>query len=296
MKRIVKNYFDDDTMRESLNDLTRETFGFDFRNWYDSGYYTGEYIPYSIEMDGKIISNASANIMKFVKVEENEETTERTYIQIGTVMTAVKHRRKGYAGKLIKEIIKDYKDQCDGIYLFGNLSALDFYSELGFWKSNQYKVSIKKDAIIEKVNPDFMVIEDDVKKQELYLNKVKSAVPNSSFDQSNRFGLQMFYTGEFENVYYSESLNCFVSYEMDEKTLYLNSIIADKVISVRNILTRISEKFDRIEVGFTPRIGEDGSFDFEKYDGGDDYRLFCLGDTLKEIEECKLYFPEYSHA
>lgn len=37
-------------------------------------------------------------------------------------------------------------------------------------------------------------------------------------------------------------------------------------------------------------------FDAEPYDGAEDYRLFYLGDTLKSIEQEKLYFPEFSHA
>ena len=37
-------------------------------------------------------------------------------------------------------------------------------------------------------------------------------------------------------------------------------------------------------------------FDAEPYNGAEDYRLFYLGDTLKSIEQEKLYFPELSHA
>ncbi|WP_461883491.1 hypothetical protein [Fusicatenibacter sp.] len=37
-------------------------------------------------------------------------------------------------------------------------------------------------------------------------------------------------------------------------------------------------------------------FDAEPYDGAEDYRLFYLGDTLKSIEQEKLYFPEFPHA
>ena len=157
-------------------------------------------------------------IMKFVMINSNGEFVERTYIQIGTVMTRPEYRRRGLAGKLVKEIVKDYRDRCDGIYLFGNLSALDFYSELGFWKSMQYRVSVKKD---------------------------------------------------------SESLHCFASYECTEKTLYLNSIISDKDISVADVLAKIPEDREKIIVGFTPKDR--------------DLNMF-------EIEENKLYFPQYSHA
>lgn len=210
--------------------------------------------------------------MKFVMINSNGEFVERTYIQIGTVMTRPEYRRRGLAGKLVKEIVKDYRDRCDGIYLFGNLSALDFYSELGFWKSMQYRVSVKKDAAVKK------------------------SVCNSAFEQTNKFGMQMFYTGGFQNTYYSESLHCFASYECTEKTLYLNSIISDKDISVADVLAKIPEDREKIIVGFTPKDRDLNMFEFEEFDGADDYRLFCMGNSLKEIEENKLYFPQYSHA
>lgn len=293
---LIEDYFSDDIKREKLNSLTREIYGFDFTDWYDSGYYTGEYIPYSIEMGEKIISNASANIMKFAMINSDGRFMERTYIQIGTVMTAPKYRRMGFAGKLVTEIIKDYRDKCDGIYLFGNLSALDFYSELGFWKSMQYRVIVKKDAVIKKYKPDFIKIENDKGKRLKYSAMVKSAVCNSAFEQTNKFGLQMFHTGVFQNIYYSESLNCFVSYECTEKTLYLNSVISDKDISVADVLAKIPTEREKIIVGFTPKENDLNMFELEEFDGADDYRLFCMGNTLKEIEENKLYFPQYSHA
>ena len=37
-------------------------------------------------------------------------------------------------------------------------------------------------------------------------------------------------------------------------------------------------------------------FDCSLFDGGEDYRLFILGDDLKFVEEKKLYFPLLSHA
>lgn len=293
---LIKNYFDDGRKREALNALTRETYGFDFRKWYQGGYYTGEYIPYSIELDGNIISNASANIMKFAQKDTDGEWLERTYIQIGTVMTTPEHRRKGLAGSLIREIVKDYQDKCDGIYLFANLSALDFYKELGFWNGRQYRTFVKKDAKIEKRKSDFIRIEKDEERCRQYMATVRNGAHSSALEQTNKFGLQMFYTGGFENVYYSESLDCFVSYECEKDTLFLDSIISDKEIPIEEVLARMPGGFDKMIIEFTPKERELTLFRFEPYDGAEDYRLFCMGNTLKEIEEKKLYFPTYSHA
>lgn len=113
---LVSDYMREDTMRHALNELTRKTFFFDFEDWVTGGYFEGDYIPYSFIEDGKIIANVSANRMTFL-----QNGVERNYIQIGTVMTDEAYRRQGLARKLIEHVVKQYKDSCDGFYLFCNL-------------------------------------------------------------------------------------------------------------------------------------------------------------------------------
>lgn len=69
---------------------------------------------------------------------------EKNYIQIGTVMTDKAYRRQGLAKKLMDHVVKQYKDSCDGFYLFANLDTVDFYDMCGFSKETEYRYSIKK--------------------------------------------------------------------------------------------------------------------------------------------------------
>lgn len=131
---LVSDYMREDTMRHALNELTRKTFFFDFEDWVTGGYFEGDYIPYSFIEDGKIIANVSANRMTFL-----QNGVERNYIQIGTVMTDEAYRRQGLARKLIEHVVKQYKDSCDGFYLFANLDALDFYDKCGFSRETEYQ-------------------------------------------------------------------------------------------------------------------------------------------------------------
>lgn len=124
---LVFDYIRNDALRHQLNALTRKTFGFDFEKWVANGYYEGDYIPYSFVENGKMLSNVSANRMRFL-----QNGVERNYIQIGTVMTDEVHRNKGLARRLIEYVVAEYKDKCDGIYLFANLEALGFYRKTGF--------------------------------------------------------------------------------------------------------------------------------------------------------------------
>ena len=131
--RLVKDYMNDEALRHELNGLTEKTFGFNFESWVTNGYFEGDYIPYSFEENGKIISNVSANRMHFI-----QNGVRRYYIQIGTVMTAKEYRNQGLARKLMEHVLEEYEDKCDGIYLFGDLGALDFYRKLGFEEKIQY--------------------------------------------------------------------------------------------------------------------------------------------------------------
>lgn len=43
-------------------------------------------------------------------------------------MTDENYRKQGLAKRLVDYVVKQYKDECDGFYLFANLNAIDFYA------------------------------------------------------------------------------------------------------------------------------------------------------------------------
>lgn len=298
--RLVKDYMKNDILRHELNELTQATFGFDFESWVTNGYFEGDYIPYSFEEDGKILSNVSVNLMHFVQNEE-----KRNYIQLGTVMTAADHRKQGLARKLMEHILEEYEGKCDGIYLFANLSALDFYRKMGFEERTQsqytlrddVKLDIQRSIAIKARNNGFVKLDSsDVESKKKYCEAVRNSVVNGAFEQENKYALQMFYTSNLENVYYSKELDCFIVLELNGETLELQSVISPKYISLKKILSEIDLDYKELKLGFTPSHDEADLFEATLFDGGDDYRLFCRGSRLESIEQEKLYFPTFSHA
>ncbi len=290
---LVSNYMRDDTLRHALNDLTRKTFWFDFEGWVTGGYFEGDYIPYSLIEDGKIISNVSANRMTFL-----QNGVENNYIQIGTVMTDEKYRRQGLAKKLMDHVVKQYRNSCDGLYLFANLDAVDFYDKCGFSREIEYRYSVKDAFCMKKTAGErFMPVntEDEQMKQK-YREMVRRSAVNSSLEHRNKFGLQMFYTADMENVYYSKDMDCFIVAEIEEDILLLQSIISETHVLLSDVLQRIRGKYHKCLLGFAPTLQDRDLCIAEKYDGADDYRLFYLGEQLKSIEKEKLYFPELSNA
>ncbi len=290
---FVYNYMLNSDMRHMLNHLAQNTFGITFEPWVTKQYFRGEYIPYSYIEDGKMLSNVSVNRMQFM-----QNGVKRNYIQIGTVMTEGSHRKQGLASRLMQHVIRQYASGCDGMYLFADLNALDFYRKLGFQEGMQYQYHLKESLCsgVRTKEAFVPVKENDVVLRRKYEDAVQNGASFSSLEQTNRFGLQMFYTADLDQVFYAKDLDCFVVMEEEDDTLFLQSVVCRKKTAMKEILKRIHMNYHHLMLGFTPCAEDADLFEAEPYDGADDYRLFYLGDTLKSIEQEKLYFPDLSHA
>ncbi len=289
---FISDYMRNDTYRHMLNGLTQKTFGFDFEGWVTNGYFEGDYIPFSYADGGKIVSNVSANRMCF-----RQNGAVKNYIQIGTVMTDIDYRKQGLAAGLMELVIKEYDKDHDGIYLFGDLSAAGFYRKMGFEIINQYRYFLKEEFCkFDNDDEPFRPIQDmddSVKKK--YLDYVRTSEPHSSFEQINKYGLQMFYTSGLDNVFYCTDLDCFIVLEEDEIPV-LQSVLCREKVALTDVVRRIDIDKPRFMLGFTPLEEDKEKCISEVYDGGDDYRLFYRGKELESIEQDKLYFPDLSHA
>ena len=286
---LIYNYMEDDILRHKLNTLTQKTFGFNFENWVMDGYFEGDYIPYSFMEDGKILSNVSVNRMRFI-----QNGVQKNYIQIGTVMTDESYRKRGLAGRLMGHVIGEYENDCDGIYLFGDLDALDFYRKMGFEEGLQYRNILKKDWLgAEKRGIPFKKADGQLKIK--YQNAVRHSAVNSALEQVNKYGLQMFYTADMGDVYYAEEIDCFAVMEKWDDTLILQSLVSKEHISMKEVIEHIDIKCGCMQLGFTPCAEDADMFEVSAYDGGDDYRLFYRGKKLESIEKEKLFFPQLSH-
>ena len=64
---LVFDYIRNDALRHQLNALTRKTFGFDFEKWVATGYYEGDYIPYSFVETGRCFQTSLPTECAFCK-------------------------------------------------------------------------------------------------------------------------------------------------------------------------------------------------------------------------------------
>lgn len=287
MGQIVKGYRDDAALRASFNALAIRTFDIDFEDWYQNGYWTDKYNPYSVVLDGKVVSNVSVNTTDF----EIGGQTKR-YIQLGTVMTDEAYRNRGLVRRIMAEIFRDCADKADGIYLFANNDVLSFYPKFGFRTAKQYEYVKTLDAPGEALfAPVPMKTKTDWDKLEA---KIKTGCAQSAFEMVGNSELNMFYVSKYmqENVFYSAELDAYAIAEMDGDTLTLDMVISDKPQDLNRIAAGFGGAIRHVVLGFTPKCAE--GFVCREMDQ-DDRTLHVWGD-MDILEEKKLMFPLLAHA
>lgn len=291
MNKIIKNYRDNEHLRNSFNELAKKTFGIDFEDWYQNGYWTDRYNPYSIIIDGEVAANVSVNTTDY-----NLNGAKKKYIQLGTVMTEEKYRNQGLIREIMQEIEKDYAGKVDGMYLFANNEVLSFYPKFGFQVSKQYEYYKKLSGTSGDTTKQLFekVLMADKKAWDMLETKIKTSFPQSSFEILDNSQLNMFYVSKYmqENVYYSGQLNTYVIAEADNATLVIYMVISDTEQDLNHIVQGFGEETTQVVLGFTPR--NPGGFASREMD--DDGSVLFVKGEMKSIEELKLMFPLLAHA
>lgn len=288
--KLVSDYRHDDRLKESFNDLAIKTFGLDFRDWYNEGYWNDQYIPYSFVQEGKVIANASVYKMS---IRINGE--QLNGIQIGTVITDEHYRHQGLAKQLMLHIMKEYEGACDFMYLFANETVLDFYPKFGFTRIHESEFSLdltaspiqRQQTSVQQltVEQDLALLEDYAKNR--YIHSSMIAVEQNE-------SLLMFYcTLVFPHaIYYLEELETIVFMEEEEGVLNIFDIISLQPIHIEELLANIvKDSTQKVVFYFTPEFTLNGMT--ATIQPNDDDALFVL--SKKAILQGNFMFPLTSH-
>ncbi len=283
---IEKNYRNNDVLRASFNRLAEKTFGLNFENWYQNGFWQDNYIPYSVVIDGEVVSNVSVNACNM-----NYKGKTVKLIQLGTIMTDIDHRGKGYAGALMKEVIKDYDGKVDGIYLFANDSVLEFYPKFGFKEAKEYQYS--KEVTISgkcKVQNIPLTNKTDFDRAAKILDTNNQ---NAQLYMVGNPGLYMFYLSQFmtENLFYIEECSSYAVAEMEDDTLILHTIIGNGAVD--EVIRAFGSQVKKVILCFTPK-DTDG---FEKSElHEEDTTFFVQGKFFEENHNEEYMMQAITHA
>lgn len=259
--QIVTNCWNDDCLRASFNELTRKVYGFSFEEWYQSGYWSGTYIPHSVVLDGRVVANVSAS-----RMELRYRGQVFHAIQIGTVMTDPDLRGRGYAGLLMEQVVRQYHGEADFLYLMANSSVLDFYPKYGFQRELEHAVLLDTAQLSGKPHAirrlDTTLPED----RAILLRLAKAAVPMSDilYDQ-NGYNLRMFYLDFMrkDQLWYIEALDAIAVLEAEGNCMTLVDVVCRQRPPMRELLNTILQASEgtvgEVAFGFTPVL--DASFE-----------------------------------
>ena len=279
---------EDNALRRSYNRLAEKTFGLSFEEFYQNGYWTDKYIPYSLIDDGKVIANASVNILKAFYNGQ-----EKRCIQIGTVMTDSDYRNQGLSRYLIERILSEWKETCDTMYLFANDSVLDFYPKFGFVKAVEYQCSspiTPTKGCVRKLDMSHASDREFLKR---YYSKSN---PYSALAIKDNYELLMFYCTSLmkDCVYFLEDFDAVIIASNKNEILTCYDIFSDGNHAMIEMVSRVAESQIRTVVfGFTP--AEHASFHSRILEE-EDTTLFVLKGKDNWFVNHQMMFPVLSHA
>lgn len=239
---------DDPAVRRSFDELAGRSFGLSFESWYRAGYWTDAYVPHALLYEDRVVANVSVSVMDFLY-----ERQPKRFIQFGTVMTDPAYRHQGLARFLMEGVIEEWKPQCDGMYLYANDSAVEFYPRFGFRKAEETEHSLpisggKGNAV--KLDMDSAA---DI---ELLLRMFRRGNPFSKLSMLRNEGLLMFYCTQFlrDDVYYCPDFDAVVIAGFCGSTMLCQGIFGGEKADMLWILhSAAAEKTETVRFGFTPK-------------------------------------------
>lgn len=283
---FVKSYRKEDSLRQSLNCLTKKTFGFDFERWYQAGLWSDKYRPYSLVHRDEIVANVSVNPIDFL-VEDRLIPT----IQIGTVMTDPAYRHRGLCRVLMDIVIKEYEESSELIYLYANDSVLNFYPKFGFQKAEEF---IYTKSLVRKKS-GYQVRKLNLRQEKdlaLARNLVENTLPTAKYSMVGNPDLVMFYLTSFllDNVCYIPELELLSVVEYEEGTLKLLDVFCPHSFDLEEVINALlTEDAMNVRLGFTPKDTEGFLCELLREEGT---TFFVRGNNPLKMGR----FPELSHA
>ena len=286
MSNVISNYRDNKELRDSFNELAGKVFGLNFEGWYQNGFWKENYNPYSVVVDGKVVSNVSVN-----QCSMNYDGRVVKLLQLGTVMTDPDYRGRGYAKEIMDKIMEEYDGKVDGIYLFGNDSVVTFYPKFGFTVGKEYQYT--KAVSIENERTATPVPMGEKKDFDQMVEILNQRAQNAKMYMVGNSGLYMFYLSQFmqENVFYLKDYDTYVIAEEEEDTLILHAILGD--CDLDNVIKSFGSGIKNVVLFFTPK--DPSGFEKSEYHE-DDTTFFVKGRFFEETKDEEFIFQAITHA
>lgn len=283
---LVIDYKKEDKLRHSLNSLTEKIYGFSFENWYQSGYWEDRCIPYSLMVDGRVVSNILVSEIDFCVLGE-----KKLFVQLGIVMTDIDFENRGLSRFLMEKVLERYEGKCDMIYLFANDSVLDFYPKFSFVPVNEYQAV--KTVVVQNKQPKARKIDvDNPEDLRLLKQLVENRIPVSQLNMLDSMGLILFYC-KFFDLYYLQELEMIVVAKYNGDLLTIYDVYSCREVDMNQVIDILAiESTSNVILKFIPL----NISDFDIVDAKEeDSTLFVQSKNRALFENNRLMFPILTH-
>lgn len=284
----ISNAIQNEKVKDSYFSLIHKVFDLNFKPWYQSGFCGNCFIPYTL-FDGDIaVSSVGIAVCDF-KWHNNS----RRYAQISTVATDPDYRGRGLIRWLMKEVIEEWKEKCDCIYLYANDSVINFYPKFGFVPAYEYRYHrpiTKRAGEFRKLD---LSIRNDV---DLLIRKHKESNPFSVLAMDGNIGMMMFHciTFLYDNMYYIEKYDAVVIAEYEGDDMFCYDVYSNAHCSIDDLLRIMAlENTKTVTLGFTPQVTT--GYTTEKA-MEDNTTFFVLSDKENILKDNRITFPFLSRA
>lgn len=219
--------------------------------------------PFLKEEKGEIISHAG--VLEYPMLVEGRLINAAALHAICTKPT---NQGKGLASELIEKIIEWAKGHYELLVLFTEIPA--FYEKLSFKSLQEFRFHLRVNHTAgTKALRQIQSPADDSLFKEIFRNR--AALSNRLWVRDN--GVFASFNSLFAtypyywSLFYSDTLNGFISYQIEGKTLHLFDLVSNSIPSLDMILDHFSQKIEEIIFYFSPdRIASDAEVEPYRYD------------------------------
>lgn len=287
-EKIISSIRGNEALRASFFALAQQTFGLHFDPWYQKGYWTDRYIPYALVRGNQVLANVSVNI---IDTRFGGKTTR--LIQLGTVLTHPDFRAQGFARRAMEAVLADWRDRCEGVYLYANDSVLDFYPKFGFERAQEYGFSFP----IAPQTGDFARLDMSLPQSVRTLGRLYALDnPYCALPMLDNPGLLFFYCLDFmkDCVYYSPSRDTVCVARHQDDVLVLYDVFGAPAAPLATLAGELSAPGVRtVHLGFTP-LASQGMCVAPLVE--EDTTLFVLSGKENVFARARVRMPELSRA
>jgi len=245
---FVKNPIKDNSYRESYFALIKKVFGLNFTPWYESGFCGDSFIPYSLFADGVAVASVGVVINNF-----DFNGIPKKYIQISTVATDNNYRKQGLSRWLAETVLKEWRDNCDCVYLYANDSVAKFYPKFGFVPVDEHRFHM---PISRKYGTYRKLDLSNKNHVHLLVEMQSKSNPFSLLAIDKGVELVMFHCITFLNnhIYYIKEYDAIVIAEHEHNDMFCYDIYGSELCNINDLLGIVAkDSTTDVTLGFTPK-------------------------------------------